>query len=104
MSRLLRELWSDDCGAILASELLFLYSMLVLGTASGLVAMRQAVVSELVESANSLMSLNQSISFSGVHIANAASTAGSSASDQTNTISLGSQAATSAAVNQTPCE
>ena len=92
MSRLLRKLWADDCGAIVASELLFLFSMLVVGTVSGMVAMRQAVVSEMVESAKAVMALNQSYSFSGQQIAGVASTAGLSATDQTNTLSLGARA------------
>jgi len=66
MSRLLRKLWSDDCGALLASEFLFLFSMLVVGTVTGMTAMRQALVSEMVESGNALLALNQSYSFSGV--------------------------------------
>jgi hypothetical protein len=104
MSRLLARFWADDCGAVLSSELLFLFTMLVVGTVSGLTAMRQALVSELVESANALMALNQSYSFSGVTISGVASTAGSSASDQSNTISMGSAAASTAAISQTPCD
>ena len=104
MFRMLRALWSDDFGALMASELTFLFTMLVVGTVTGLTAMRQAVVSELVESANALMALNQSYSFSGSSIAGVASTAGSSAVDQTNSITLGSVAATAAPISQSPCE
>ncbi len=104
MFRFLRQLWADDCGAVMASELLFLYTMLVFGTVSGLTAMRPALVSELTESANSLLALNQSYSFSGQSIAGVASTAGSSAVDQTNTITLAATPARTAAVSQSPCE
>jgi hypothetical protein len=104
MTRLFKQLWADDCGALLASELLFLYSMLVIGTVTGLVAMRQATVSELVESANALMALDQSYSFSGNRIAGVASTAGSAASDSSNTITMSSATPTVATISQTPCE
>ena len=104
MSGFLRKLWADDCGAVMASELLFLYTMLVVGTVSGLTAMRQAMVSEMVETANSLLALNQSYSFSGQSIAGVAYTAGSSATDQTNSIHLASAAAGATAVSQSPCE
>jgi hypothetical protein len=78
MSRLLRRLWSDDCGALLGAEWVFVGTILVLGTITGLVAVRQAVNSELTEFAQSVTALNQSYSFSGQ--ANcAASTAGSQA-------------------------
>jgi hypothetical protein len=104
MVRMLRKLWADDRGALLASELLFLYTMLVVGTVSGLAAMRQATVSEMVETANSLMALNQSFSFSGQSIAGVATTGGSSAGDMTNAIHLAGAAPTTAPVSQTPCE
>ena len=104
MVRMLRKLWADDRGAVMASELLFLYTMLVVGTVSGLTAMRQAMVSEMVETANSMMALNQSYSFSGQSIAGVASTAGSSATDHSNTIALAGTAASPAVVSQAPCE
>lgn len=104
MVRTIRKLWADDRGAVLASELLFLYTMLVVGTVSGLAAMRQAMVSEMVETANSMMSLNQSYSFSGQSITGVASTGGSSASDQTNALHLAGAAPTTAPASQTPCE
>ncbi|HEX5271844.1 MAG TPA: hypothetical protein VFW33_15205 [Gemmataceae bacterium] len=105
MLRMIRKLWADDRGAVMASELLFLYTMLVVGTVSGLTAMRQAVVSELTETAQSLLALNQSYSFSGQSIAGLAFTAGSSAVDQSNTISaVGAAAASPAVVSQVPCE
>jgi hypothetical protein len=105
MSNLFKKLWSDDCGGVLASEFLFLYTMMVVGSVSGLTAMRQALVSEMAESANSLMALNQSFSYSGVHLAGIASTAGSSATDQSNTVTLGSAAVMSPSmISQVPCE
>ncbi len=53
-----RNLWEDDGGsALVTGEILFIFAILLLGIISGLVAMRQAVISELVESAQALMAL-----------------------------------------------
>ena len=101
---MIRRLWNDDCGSTLVtSELLFLITILVLGTISGLVAVRQAVLSELIETAQALMALNQSYSFTGQSNCES-STAGSAASDANNTISDTSTAATPATISQTPCD
>ena len=103
MRRMLK-LWNDDCGSTLVtSELLFLITILVLGTISGLVAVRQAVLSELIETAQALMALNQSYSFTGQSNCES-STAGSAASDANNTISNISTDATPALISQTPCD
>jgi hypothetical protein len=100
---MIRKLWNDDCGALIATEWVFLGTILVLGIITGLVAVRQAVISELTEFANAVMALNQSYSFSGQTNC-AASTAGSSASDTTNSINEGSAAASTANINQAPCD
>ena len=101
---MIRKLWNDDCGSTLVtSELLFLFAILVLGTITGLVALRQAVISELTETAQALLALNQSYSFSGQSNCES-STAGSSASDTTNTITESSTAASTATINQSPCD
>ena len=65
MSGLIRKLWSDDNGAMLATEFLFMTSLLTIGTVSGLVAVRQSILSELVETGNAIMRLDESYSFSG---------------------------------------
>src|SRR5947209_4671743 len=102
--RLLRALWADDRGAgLVSSELLFLYSLLVLGSVSGLVAVRQALLSEYTEAAQSLLALNQSFSLSGQ--SNCAATEGGSAAvDSTSTIPLLSVPANGPLVSQTPME
>jgi len=100
----MRKLWNDECGSgLLTGEWLFLFAILVLGTITGIVAVRQALLSELIETAQAIMALNQSYSFSGQTNCES-STAGSSASDTTNTISDSSTAATTASINQTPCD
>jgi len=101
---MIRKLWNDDCGSTLVtSEILFIFTILVLGTISGLVAVRQALISELVETAQALLSLDQSYSFSGQSNCES-STAGSSQSDTTNTIAEGSVAASTGIIAQTPCD
>src|SRR5215471_13386349 len=93
-----RQLWNDDCGALIATEWVFVVTILVLGIITGLVAVRQALISELTETAQALMALNQSYSFSGQTNCES-STAGSSASDSTNTIGEGSVGASTAVIN-----
>jgi hypothetical protein len=100
---MIRKLWNDDCGALIATEWVFVGTILVLGIITGLVAVRQAVISELTEFANAVMALNQSYSFSGQTNCEA-STAGSSGSDTTNSINEGSVAASTANINQAPCD
>jgi Flp pilus assembly pilin Flp len=65
MRQLMLKLWKDDCGALIATEWVFVATILVLGSITGLVAVRQAVLSELQDVANALLSLDQSYSFSG---------------------------------------
>jgi hypothetical protein len=103
MTTLLTRLWVDDGGALLSLEWLLLALLLVFGIITGLVAVRQAMISELVEMAQAIMSFNQSFSISGQSNCEA-STAGSSASDTTSTIVNGSVAASNAFINQTPCD
>jgi hypothetical protein len=99
-----RNLWNDDGGSgLMAAEWLFLFTIVVLGIVAGLIAVRQALISELTESAQALLALNQSFSFSGLSNC-AASTAGSSASDTTNTIGEASAFSSTANISQTPCD
>jgi hypothetical protein len=65
MKHLPRKLWDDDRGAWIATEWVFVATTLVLGAVIGLVAVRQAVASELTDFTNAVLSLNQSYSSSG---------------------------------------
>jgi hypothetical protein len=58
MRNLLLRLRSDDCGALIATEWVFVATIMVLGAITGLVAFRHAILSELVEFANAVTSLN----------------------------------------------
>jgi hypothetical protein len=101
---MIRKLWNDDCGStLITAEYLFFFTILVLGLISGLVAVRQAVLSELVETAQAILALNQSYSFSGQSNCES-STAGSAGSDTNNSINESSTSATPAIIAQTPCD
>src|SRR5262249_37766722 len=65
MRKMMLKLWADDGGALIATEWVFVATILVLGIITGLVAVRQPVISELPEFANAVLALNQSFSFSG---------------------------------------
>jgi len=62
---MLRQLWKDDGGAILAAELVFIGSILVVGMVVGLTSVQSAVTGELVDLAQAVGALNQSYQTSG---------------------------------------
>jgi len=55
MRKLLRELWRDESGAVIAPEWVFVATILVLGAVTSLVAVRQVVLAELEELANAVL-------------------------------------------------
>jgi Flp pilus assembly pilin Flp len=59
-------LWKDDQGALIASEWLFVATILVIGIIVGLSGVRDAVVTELTEFGNALLALSQGYSISGM--------------------------------------
>jgi len=65
MTKLFKNLWKDDAGAILAAEYLFIATILVIGIIVGLASVRDAVVSELAELANAYLALSQGYTISG---------------------------------------
>jgi hypothetical protein len=62
---LLKKLWSDDAGAIIAAEYLFVATILVIGIIVGLASVRDAVNTELAELANAYLALSQGYTISG---------------------------------------
>jgi hypothetical protein len=62
---MLKKLWSDDAGAIIAAEYLFVATILVIGIVVGLASVRDAVNSELAELANAYLALSQGYILSG---------------------------------------
>jgi Flp pilus assembly pilin Flp len=101
---LLARLWRDDCGALIATEWVFVATILVLGIITGLVAVRQAVINELDEFANAVLSLNQSFSFSGQSNCQS-STAGSAFVDSADFINTAGTLATATGSDiSSPCD
>src|SRR5690348_13486477 len=66
MSNMMRKLWKDDCGALIAMEFLFVATILVIGIVVGLSAVRSAINDELTELANAILALSQGFTISGV--------------------------------------
>jgi len=75
-----RNLWRDDSGAIIATEFIFLASILVIGILAGITAVRDAVNAELADVAKAVQ-VDQSYSFSGTR-SSCAATAGTTFVDE----------------------
>jgi Flp pilus assembly pilin Flp len=65
MLELWMRLWSDDRGALLATEWVFVATILVIGLVVGLKAVQSAVVNELEEVASAIGAISQSYSYGG---------------------------------------
>jgi len=65
MRKLFARLWKDDCGALIATEFLFVATILVIGTIVGLANVRDAVNTELSELANAILALSEGYTISG---------------------------------------
>jgi Flp pilus assembly pilin Flp len=62
---LLRKLWSDDCGAVLAVEWTIMAGVASMGTLAGAVAVRDAVNANMHEAANVIRVMSPAANFSG---------------------------------------
>lgn len=71
-----RQLWSDERGFIVSSELILIATVLVIGLLAGLTTIRDQVVQELADVADAISEINQSYSYNGV-TGHSASVAGS---------------------------
>lgn len=58
---LLKKLWADESGAVIATEYLMLGSIVAVGGATGLVSMRDAMTSEYQEFGNNVREVRQSV-------------------------------------------
>ncbi|HZT81007.1 MAG TPA: hypothetical protein VFA26_12320 [Gemmataceae bacterium] len=97
-------LWKDDAGALIATEWVFVATILALGVITGLVAVRQAAIAELTDFADAVLSLNQSFTFSGQSNCES-SGAGSAFSDFCDSILTRSTPATCTGLGLgTPCD
>jgi Flp pilus assembly pilin Flp len=64
-SALAQRLWSDDEGALIAIEFLFIATILVIGIVVGLVNVRAAISVELTELGNAILALSQGYTVGG---------------------------------------
>jgi hypothetical protein len=63
---MLVRLLNDEAGFVISSELALVATILVIGVVVGLVAIRDAVLQELVDVAQTIGTFNQSYSYTGV--------------------------------------
>ena len=77
----LTQLWNDEAGFIVSSELVLIATIVVIGLIAGLTAVRDAVVGELADVGAAVGDVNQSFSF-GAITGHCSSTAGSIFSDE----------------------
>ncbi len=87
MRNFMLKLWNDDRGALIATEWVFVSTIMVIGVVAGLKSVQQAVVTELEDMANAIGSLSQSYTFSGTSGC-AASTTGSRYSDSVHQVNV----------------
>jgi Flp pilus assembly pilin Flp len=91
MRNLMLKLWNEDRGALLATEWVFVSTIMVIGVVAGLKSVQQAVVTELADLANAVGSLSQTYTFSGTSGC-AASTTGSRFNDVVHSVNFTSNA------------
>jgi len=105
MKLLAKKLWSDDDGALIAMEFLFVATILVIGIIVGLSAVRVAVNAELSELANAILALSQGYSLAG-QTGCCAATDGSQAIDTPSTVTPPTCTAPAipSVIDVTPCQ
>lgn len=80
--KVLAQLWRDDLGFVISSELILVATILVIGMIVGLATLRDQVVQELGDVGAAFSQLVQSYSFSGI-TGHTSATAGSAFADFT---------------------
>ena len=76
----LKRLWNDEAGFVVSTELILLATVAVIGLLTGMVAVRDGVVSELSDVAGAVQTVNQTYYYDGL-VGHSASTAGSTFTD-----------------------
>jgi len=80
--KMFQQLWNDENGFVVSTELVLIATVLVLGMIVGLTTLRDQVIAELADVAAAFSNSNQSYSFSGI-TGHSSSTSGSSFNDNT---------------------
>ena len=75
------QLWRDEAGFVISSELIFIATIVVIGMITGLATVRDQVVTELADVADAVSELDQSFSYSAI-TATVGSVAGSTFNEQ----------------------
>ncbi len=65
MRSMLLKLWRDDAGALIATEWVFVVTIIVIGLVVGLKTVQQAVLNELEEVAGAIGAISQTYSYGG---------------------------------------
>lgn len=81
MKQLALRLMRDEAGFVVSTELILIATILVIGMITGLVTIRDAVVTELADVADAISEVDQSYSYGGI-TAHCASTAGTQFGDE----------------------
>ena len=81
--KLFRSLWADDAGFVISAELVLVATITVIGLIVGLTVLRNQVVQELVDVAQSIGSLSQTYAYAGTFKCGVAMTDGSYYTDKT---------------------
>lgn len=63
--RTLLRMWRNDDGAVIATEYLFVVTILVIGLVVGLTGLRSAINAELTELGNAILALSQGYTING---------------------------------------
>jgi Flp pilus assembly pilin Flp len=90
--KVLHQLWADEAGFVVSTELVLVATILVIGMVVGLATVRDAVVQELADVGAAIGSINQSYVYSEVS-GHSAATAGSEYQDQTDFCDTGDDVA-----------
>jgi len=99
---MLKQLWNDDGGYIVTTEMLLIFVILVLGLIAGLANLRTAIVNELTESGLAILNLNQSFTIAGL-TGCTGSTGASNATDTPGTATLSFSNGVATAINFSLC-
>lgn len=90
MKNIVVRLWRDEAGFVVSTELVLIATIVVIGMITGLVTVRDAVVTELADVADAISEVDQSYSY-GAITAHCASTAGTQFTDNSDFCELPNQ-------------
>ena len=102
MKQFALRLWRDEAGFVVSTELILIATILVIGLITGLVTIRDAVVTELADVADAISEVDQSYSY-GAITAHCALTAGTEFQDDSDFCELPAQESDQDPANGAQC-